>query len=472
MVRCQVSQSRGKGTIAWIWEVSRMAQQTEIKQTDEFIQALALLENAPHDVFITGRAGTGKSTLLTMYRDQCRHAPVVLAPTGVAALNVGGMTIHNFFGFPPNVTVEGIRSRTWVRRDRREIFKHLHTIIIDEVSMMRADLLDCIDALLRKHGPRRNARFGGVRMIFFGDLYQLPPVVQNSVRAMFQPGSVYESEFFFDAHVMRERDLEKTVGLEIFSLSRVFRQRSSRFLEILNRIRENRVREADLAVLNERVTAELSDIGDRPRVILTGTNKEADAINGARLDELGETTEIFASKTKVKGRIDHLKHAIVDELRYARGAQIMMNSNGPDLVWVNGSLGRIVAIAGDGAPVIRLESGRECMIEPLQRDIYEFALSDGQITSEVCGSYTQYPFNLCWAMTIHKSQGKTFDHVALSINRAFAPGQIYVALSRATALEGIELLTPIAASAIAVDPRIVAFSGTMGTMPTGPSFMA
>ncbi len=438
-----------------------MAQHAPLEVTDEFERALALLRDSSRDVFITGKAGTGKSTLLGMFRDQCEHEPVVLAPTGIAALNVGGSTIHSFFGFSPNVTVEGIRRRTWVRRDRREIFGRLHTIVIDEVSMMRADLLDCIDVILRKYGPQRNARFGGVRMVYFGDLYQLPPVVPKAVRAMFKPGSVYESEFFFDAHVMRAEDLERGSALEIFTLNQVFRQRSGPFLGILNRIRDNRVTAADIDVLNERVTDELVPIGDQPRVILTGTNREADAINGAHLDSLGQTETLFSFRTRVKGTIDHLKHAIIDELRYARGAQIMMTSNGPDLNWVNGSLGRIVSIGVDGTPVIQLMSGRQISMEPKRQDVYEFAInSDGQLTSEVCGSYTQYPFRLCWAITIHKSQGKTFDHVALSINRAFAPGQIYVALSRATSLEGIELLKPIAASSIAVDPRIVAFFTT------------
>ena len=196
-----------------------MTGNTEIRLTDAFTRALDLLETSENMIFITGKAGTGKSTLLKMFRDRAPTVPVVLAPTGVAALNVGGMTIHRFFGFPPNVTLEGVQKRTWVRRDRREMFRRLHTIVIDEVSMLRADLLDCIDAILRKHGPRRNARFGGVRMIFFGDLYQLPPVVQSSVRPMFQPGSLYESEFFFDAHVMRERELEGAPSLETFALT-------------------------------------------------------------------------------------------------------------------------------------------------------------------------------------------------------------------------------------------------------------
>ena len=429
-----------------------------VKITDEFNQALHLLNNTRSDVFVTGKAGTGKSTLLRLFRDRCQHQPVVLAPTGVAALNVGGMTIHSFFGFSANVTVEQIRKRTWVKRDKRKLFEKLQTIIIDEVSMLRADMLDCIDAMLQKHGPRKNARFGGVRMIYFGDLYQLPPVVPRAEREIFSPGSLYESEFFFDANAMKREEFGGRDTLEVFTLNRVFRQRDDHFVDILNRIRDNTVTEMDIRTLNGRVTDTPSVSRDGFRVILTGTNSEADAINNRRLDELGQTNEILVNPAEVSGTIDRLKANLIMELKYCIDAQVMMNNNGPNLIWANGSLGKIESIRADGKPVVRLESGRSYPIEPYKRSVYEYVIDDGRITSELLGSYTQFPFQLCWALTVHKSQGKTFDNMAISISRAFAPGQIYVALSRCTALEGIELLRPITGRAIAVDPRIVEFS--------------
>ena len=432
-----------------------------IKITPEFHEALELLKSPRKCVFITGKAGTGKSTLLNIYRKQCKNDPVVLAPTGVAALNVDGKTIHSFFKFGTDVTPDSIkRSYAFIQRKRRKLYNNLEMIFIDEVSMLRADLLDCIDQFLRLHGPLKGKPFGGIRLRFFGDLYQLPPVVVDREKEIFSPGSLYESEFFFDAHVMRaaRNSTAAPYKLNIFHLTHIYRQSDDTFRELINRIRNNTVTEADIDIFNTRLVPD-TEIPDRKFfVVLTGTNNQANSINSRKLGELGKSTEIFTSSALITGDCEKNLPRAPLELKYCIGSQIMMLTNDPAHRWVNGSLGHIKNIRPDDEEIsINLMNGSSIIVDPYTWTVNEYALSNNTIISEPKGTYTQFPFQLCWAVTIHKSQGKTFNHMGIMLNRAFAPGQVYVALSRCRTLSGIDLYKPLQRNLITTDQRVIDF---------------
>lgn len=423
--------------------------------TKEFREALELLEHGSDHMFITGKAGTGKSTLLKLFLENKFDNSVVLAPTGIAALNVGGQTIHRFFRFKVGVTPENV-TRSLLHREVRKIVRNLEIIIIDEISMLRADLLDCVDKVLRKYGRDRYQPFGGVRMIFFGDLYQLPPVVTNTERHIFQEGSLYETEFFFDAHVMQN------IKLLRIELTKVFRQKDQEFIDFLNKIRENRVETEDLEWFNRENRAEFKEgkgtgVEDY-FVILTSTNRQADEINLRHLNQLGQTNQIYTSIAEIHGRVSKEMYSAPEKLSFCRGCQIMMLSNDRESRFVNGTLGIILGYDQvEKLVTIKLRDGKIISIGKKRWEVNTYGLEEGKIVSIPVGSFTQYPFRLCWSITIHKSQGNTFENLGLSLGRAFAPGQTYVALSRCTTLEGIKLFNEIQMSDIRTDPRIVKY---------------
>ena len=423
-----------------------------IELNPEFSRALEWMESGERNLFVTGRAGTGKSTLLEHFRASTTRDPVLLAPTGVAALNVGGQTIHRFFGFGIDMTPEKVQaSRTSPRYP--ELYRKLTTVVIDEVSMLRADLLDCVDLFLRKHGPRRGATFGGVQMVFVGDLYQLPPVVTGAEREIFR--RVYETPYFFSARALADAQLE------IVELEKVYRQKDADFVALLNRIRNDSVDEEDLARLNTRLDPEFEPGADVFHVTLTTTNRNADRINESRLASLPGRT--LVSRADIGGDFGREYYPTATELAFKEGAQIMMLNNDAAGRWVNGSIATIDSLEKDeeGADslFVRLRDGGDLVdVAPHTWDLVRFALSDERIVSEPVGSFTQLPFRLAWAVTIHKSQGKTFDRIVVDLERgAFATGQSYVALSRCTSFEGIVLKRPIARSSIRVDWRIRQF---------------
>lgn len=418
----------------------------------EFARALALMEAGERDLFVTGKAGTGKSTLLGRFREITRREPVVLAPTGVAALNVRGQTVHRFFGFGVDATPEKVRASRRKPRDPALIRK-LRTIVIDEVSMLRADLLDCIDLFLRKHGPLPNTPFGGVRMVFVGDLYQLPPVVTGEVREIFR--TVYETPYFFSARALAGQDLE------IVELEKVYRQKDAGFVELLNRIRNDSVDEDDLARLNTRHDPDFVPANDVFHVNLTTTNRTADRINEARLAALPGRTRV--SHADVAGDFGREHYPTATELAFKKGAQVMLLNNDAAGRWVNGSIGAIESLErdedGEDFLSVRLRDGAELVdVRPHTWNLVRFTLAEGRIVSEPIGHFTQLPFRLAWAITIHKAQGKTFDHIVVDLERgAFASGQTYAALSRCTSFEGIVLRRPIAKGSVRADWRIRQF---------------
>jgi len=409
------------------------------------------MEETDHPLLLTGKAGTGKSTLLRYFRDRTRKNVAVLAPTGVAALNVEGETVHSFFRFGPDVTVEKAAK---AKPREKDVYRNLDAIVIDEISMVRADLFDCVDAFLKVHGKRRGEPFGGTQMILIGDLYQLPPVVTSRDREAFR--TRYTTPYFFSAHAFA------ALSPEFVELERVYRQKDEGFIGVLNAIRNNTVTDEHLEVLNRRVDP-AADPGPRELVVcLTPTNRAADEINARRLTALPGKERLLCGKAA--GEITEGAFPAPEDLPVKPGAQIMMVNNDSEERWVNGSLGRIVRIrkARDGPDILEVEltDASKVEVEPHTWDLFRYVWNrkTSELETESRGSYTQYPLRLAWAVTIHKSQGKTFDRVIVDLGRgAFATGQVYVAMSRCTTLAGLTLRRPLRKRDVFVDWRIVKF---------------
>ncbi len=418
----------------------------------EFRRALSLMEETDKNVLVTGRAGTGKSTLLSYFRTQTKKQAVVLAPTGVAAVNIEGQTIHSFFHFKPSVTPASIKRKKKADKGKPTVYNRLSTIVIDEVSMVRADLLDCIDKFLRFNGPREKEPFGGVQMIFIGDLYQLPPVVAATEREIFR--NHYETPYFFSAKVFRE------LPVEYVELEKVYRQKDDDFVRLLNAIRNRSVTDADLARFNTRCHPAFEPPPDTFYISLTSTNDLADAVNEKRLAEL--PGRVWKAKGRIEGDFgkEYLPTAV--ELKLKKGAQIMLLNNDSYGQWINGTIGIIRRFeadeTGEDVIVADLDNGDTARISPYTWKIYRFFLKNDELRSEEVGAFQQYPVRLAFAVTIHKSQGKTFENVFIDVGRGtFAHGQMYVALSRCTTLEGIVLKQPLRKSHILMDWRVVKF---------------
>ena len=426
-------------------------QQSPIDINPEFRHALDIMENTNRSIFITGRAGTGKSTLLSYFSRTTRKKVAILAPTGVAALNVKGQTIHSFFKFRPNITPELIRPRKF-KNEKDNIYKKLDAIIIDEISMVRADLLDCVDKFLRLNGPDATEPFGGLQMIFIGDLYQLPPVVSGGEREIF--GELYDSPYFYSAKVF------ETFHMDFIELEKVYRQQDTRFVDLLNSIRNKTIEEDGLALLNQRYNPRFEPPSGDFYVYLTTTNAGAEEINSRRLAELKGKTHTFEAVIEGEFGREYLPTAI--DLKVKAGAQIMMLNNDITGRWVNGSIGEVARIetgqTGEPVIIVELTDGNIAEVTPYTWEIYSYTVNGGQLQSEVVGTFTQYPLMLAWAVTIHKSQGKTFSKVIIDFGRGtFAHGQAYVALSRCTSLEGIVLMKPVLKQHILMDYHVVRF---------------
>lgn len=394
------------------------------------------MENSNKSLFITGRAGTGKSTLLNYFRHNTAKKVAVLAPTGVAALNVKGQTIHSFFRFRPGITPDAVKKLR--SSARQSIYHKLDAIVIDEISMVRADLLDCVDRFLRLNGPEADKPFGGIQMTFFGDLYQLPPVVTSTEREFFQ--SQYETPYFYGARAFDSFDLE------LVELDKIYRQSDEVFITLLNAIRNNSITEEELHLLNRRHQPDFEPPPDDFYIYLTTTNRIAEDINARRLAGLRTRLHTFTGQIEGEFGREYLPTAV--DLQVKVGAQIMMLNNDVEGRWVNGSIGKITDISQTGrteyAIIAELDDGEEAEITPHTWEIYRFYVEAGHLESEIVGTFTQFPLMLAWAVTIHKGQGKTFDKVIIDIGSGtFAHGQAYVALSRCTTLQGMVLKKPL-----------------------------
>jgi len=425
---------------------------TGIEINPQFQQALDLL-NAGSSVFITGKAGTGKSTLLRHYLTNSERPAVVSAPTGVAALNVGGETVHRVFGFTPTVTPEFVASREYKPNAKtRNLLGVMETLVVDEVSMVRADLLDAMDTALRRFGPVKDTPFGGVQMVFVGDPYQLPPVVSESEEQFFR--TYYPTPFFFSADALRELDFS------IVELQKIYRQKDDTFISLLNAVRTGDADQSVFDALNTRYQPTFEPPDDEFWVTLTTTNKMADAVNQKALDALD--AELHTHEAVFTGTVEDNDKAVPEVLEFKVGAQIMMVNNDPAGDWVNGSMGVVTDTYTSGnEPVVIVElmdTEEEVAVRPHTWDITRAVVEGGKITYESIGTYRQLPFKPAWAVTIHKSQGQTLDRAIVSLGwGTFADGQLYVALSRCTSMDGLVLKSEVRAHHVKVEREVTRF---------------
>ena len=433
-----------------------MFTQSPLALGQEFKEILDQLELTQDNYFITGRAGTGKSTLLSLFRNTSRKKIAVLAPTGIAALNVKGQTIHSFFGFPPRM----IDQKDIVKRKNYKMYINIECIIIDEISMVRADTIDNIDLFLRRNRGI-NKPFGGVQMIFFGDLFQLPPVLGSDFERNFFK-QYYESPYFFSSNVIKTTSDE--FNLKMVELHTVYRQSERFFINILDNIRTGQLEEEDIIHINQRYTPLPEDT--RYYIYLCSVNATADTINRSELDKIEEPAKIYTAK--IEGEFAPQLFPTESLLSIKVGAQVMFIKNDTERRYVNGTIGIVTATEVDSITVsILADDGEEQLIkvEMEEWEIIKYTMShqdNKSIETTVVGRFYQIPVRLAWAITIHKSQGKTFEKVIIDLGRgAFDFGQTYVALSRCKTLEGIFLRRPLQPRDIIVDQNIVEYYDVM-----------
>ena len=414
-----------------------------LEPSADFDRALALIEGGDQHVFITGRAGTGKTTLLHLLRDETIRNVAVVAPTGLAAIHVGGQTIHSFFRLPPRfVDTSELRAMR-----NTGVMKALDLLIIDEVSMVRADLMDGIDQMLRLN-RRNDEPFGGVQLAMFGDLWQLPPVVREAeLKEYFD--ETYGGPFFFQALVWRE-----CAGRSV-DLEKIYRQKDDAgFRNILQHIRDGEPGEEILDALNARVLPKAKLPDPDSHIVLTATNEAAFRENSRRLTALPGKAKIYTAE--VTGKFDAGAFPTESVLTLKVGAKVMFLKNDPEKRWINGSWGIVTKLGAEG-PTVQLEDGTDHEVRKTawENMSYQYDRTSKQITREQIGAYKQLPLRLGWAITIHKSQGQTFDRVYIDLGRgAFSHGQTYVALSRCRSLAGLALAHPVRERDVILDEQI------------------
>ena len=419
-----------------------------------------LAEYTNRSIFLTGKAGTGKTTFLNNFVKKTEKKHIVVAPTGIAAINAGGVTIHSMFGLPLRTfipTTDRIDSNLGnnitdllqhfkYRKDKLKLLREIEMIIIDEVSMLRADVLDMMDFSLR-FVRRNQQKFGGVQMLFIGDLYQLPPVVRDEHLL----GQYYKSPFFFESYALKE------IPLITLELTTVYRQTDEKFLDILNDIRDGAVGDVDFETLNERYIPDFEPTHEQ-YVYLTSHNRMADEINQKKLQELNGKPYLYSAD--IIGNFSENQYPNEQELQLKVGAQVMFirNDASSDKRYFNGKLAEIMNL-DDNEITVLIDGDDE--VYKIKKETWEqkrYGLdSDKNITEDVLGSFQQYPIRLAWAVTIHKSQGLTFDRLIIDAGKSFASGQVYVALSRCRTLEGIVLKSKITPNVIFADRRVAHF---------------
>ncbi|MGZ3923892.1 MAG: HRDC domain-containing protein, partial [Flavisolibacter sp.] len=430
-----------------------------------FTLASDLVNHTSKNIFLTGKAGTGKTTFLRYIRENCPKQMAVVAPTGVAAINAGGVTIHSFFQLPLSPFIPGgfsqnndvttkhtLLSRLRLNSERRKIFQELELLVIDEISMVRCDVLDAIDLVLRHVRYRHNERFGGVQVLFIGDMFQLPPVVREQEWNLLR--DYYNGPYFFDSHVMKD---DPPLYLEFTT---IYRQTEERFINLLNKVRNNEMDDEYLEALHDRYQPGF--FGDRSDgyILLTTHNEKAREMNACELAKL--SGRLFTYSASIDGDFPETAFPAAHDLQLKIGAQVMFIRNDTDKGkrFFNGKIGVVTDLDKEKILVQCKDEDFpiEVTKEKWENIRYTLDRSTRQLNEDVLGSFSQYPLRLAWAITIHKSQGLTFEKAVIDAGKAFAPGQVYVALSRCTGLEGIVLHSKVNPSSLCADNRIVQFT--------------
>ncbi|KJS00334.1 MAG: helicase [Desulfobulbaceae bacterium BRH_c16a] len=417
-----------------------------LQLADEFVRDTGC------NIFLTGKAGTGKTTFLHNLKKKTPKRMIVTAPTGVAAINAGGVTLHSFFQMPFGPFVPGSEGegRHKFRKDKVNLIKSLDLLVIDEISMVRADLLDGVDSVLRRY-RRSNLPFGGVQLLLIGDLHQLAPVVKDVDWRLLQRH--YDSPYFFSSNSLRRTEL---ISIE---LQHIYRQADRRFIELLNHVRDNRLDPATLQELNRRHIDGFVDEKNLGYITLCTHNSSADAINNARLKTLTPKTHRFDAEIEGEFPEHSYPTALTLELKIDAQVMFVRNDSSPEKRFFNGKIGKITRIKDDRIWIKCPDDDEEIVVEPATWDNIEYTLNEEtlEITENKVGAFIQHPLKLAWAITIHKSQGLTFDRAVIDAQAAFAHGQVYVALSRCRTLEGMVLSSPLAARAVKTDSTVKRF---------------
>ena len=413
-------------------------------------------------IFLTGKAGTGKTTFLRRLKDECHKQMAVVAPTGVAAINAEGVTIHSLFQLPPQLFLPTDEARRQLfaemqmRANKQRVLRNLELLVIDEVSMVRADLLDTIDAVLRHFKHRPTIPFGGVQLLLIGDLFQLSPVAREEEWRLLQ--NHYEGLYFFQARVFREL---KPIYIEF---EHVYRQTNREFLSILNEVRNNALTPNSLCVLNSRY---VPDFKSKSHITLSTHNSKVDAINQREMDEL--KGKEYTYKATITDTFPESMYPIDEQLTLKVGARVMFikNDSSTDKLYYNGKLGVVTSLSKQAINVL-CDDGTEVNVhnEVWENIRYNADFGSDQVQSEIIGTFTHYPLRLAWAITIHKAQGLTFDQLIVDAEDAFAAGQVYVALSRCRSLEGLTLLTPIPTRALMNAREVLLFTDKQDSLNT------